>query len=58
MIACGTAVTPVAKDDTVREYWSIQANPSFAFTFAKDMEKRHPEVIEHLKKLDPWDWGK
>jgi TPR repeat protein len=48
----------VAKDDKLREYWSIQSNPSFAFTFAQDMEKRHPDVTERLKKLDPWDWGK
>jgi TPR repeat protein len=48
----------VAKDEKLREYWSIQSNPSFAFTFAKDLEKRHPEVNERLKKLDPWEWGK
>src|SRR5262249_53227193 len=48
----------VTKGQKVREYWSIQSNPNFAFTFANDMEKRHPEVTERLKKLDPWDWGK
>jgi len=51
-------LTGVVKDETLREYWSIQSNPSFAFTFARDMEKRHPELTERLKKLDPWEWGK
>jgi TPR repeat protein len=48
----------VAKDAKLKEFWSIQANPSFAFTLGRDLEKSHPEVTERLKKLDPWDWGK
>jgi TPR repeat protein len=46
----------LAKDEKLKEYWSIQSNPSFAFTLAESLEKMHPEVTQRLKKLDPWSW--
>lgn len=49
-------VPGLPKDEKLKEYWSIQSNPSFSFTLAESLEKRHPEVTKHLKELDPWSW--
>jgi TPR repeat protein len=54
----GEGVGGLDKDEKLKEFWSIQANPNFAYTLGAGLEKAHPELTKRLKKLDPWAWGK
>jgi TPR repeat protein len=35
-------------------FWSVQSSPNAAFTLAAGLERRYADVLERLKKLDPW----
>jgi TPR repeat protein len=54
----GEGVGGLDKNEKLKDYWSIQADPNLAFTFAEALEKMQPELTDRLKKLDPWMWGK
>jgi TPR repeat protein len=52
----GEGIGGLEKNEKLKEYWSIQANPNFAFTFGEALEKMQPELTKRLKQLDPWAW--
>jgi hypothetical protein len=36
----------------------VQSSPNAAFTLAAGLERRYADVLERLKKLDPWRFNK
>jgi TPR repeat protein len=54
----GEGVGGLDKNEKLKDYWSIQADPNLAFTLGEGLAKMYPELTDRLKQIDPWAWGK